>query len=76
MRGRDQRCGELFSYVDIEARIRAGHPLRTIKVLVGEALSGDFEALYADTVGRSSIPPERLLRAMLLQAFSSRHGRG
>ena len=49
MRGREQRCGELFSYVDIEARIRADHPLRTIKVLVGEALdalSGDSEALY------------------------------
>ena len=79
MRGREQRRGELFLYVDIEARIRADHPLRTIKVLVEDALdalNGDLEALRTDTVGRPSIPPERLLRAMLLQAFYSvRSGR-
>lgn len=72
MRGEDRRSGELFSYVDIEARIRPDHPLRTIRSLVNEtleALSGDFAELYTDRLGRPSIPPERLLRAMLLQAF-------
>ncbi len=59
MRGREQRCGELFSYVDIEARIRADHPLRTIKVLVGEALdalSGDSEALIC-RYGGTAVDP-------------------
>jgi transposase len=72
MRGLDQRAGSLFSYVDLESRVRADHPLRTIREIVNAALSGlsaDFEALYASGVGRPSIPPERLLRALLLQAF-------
>lgn len=71
MRGSDQRSGALFSYVDLEARVRKDHPLRPIRAIVNAALaslSGDFEALYAKT-GRPSIPPERLLRALLLQAF-------
>ncbi len=72
MRGSDQRSGALFSYVDLEARVRPDHPLRPIREIVNVALGGlsaDFEALYAAGVGRPSIPPERLLRALLLQAF-------
>jgi transposase len=72
MRGSDQRSGSLFSYVDLESRVRADHPLRSIRGIVNEALltlSADFEAIYATGVGRPSIPPERLLRALLLQAF-------
>ena len=72
MRGSDRRSGELFSYVDVEARVRSDHPLRRIRSIVNEtleALSGEFEVLYAAGVGRPSIPPEMLLRAMLLQAF-------
>ena len=71
MRGSDRRSGALFSYVDLEARVPTGHPLRTIRGIANEALasmSGAFEALYAST-GRPSIPPEMLLRALLLQAF-------
>jgi transposase len=74
MRGSDQRSGTLFSYVDLEARVRPDHPLRTIQQLTDvalAALSGDFTALYAARMGRPSIPPEMLLRAMLLQAFYS-----
>jgi transposase len=73
VRGEDQRSGSLFSYIDIEKRVRRNHPLRTIKVVVDEALaglSGHFAALYSK-IGRPSIPPEQLLRAMLLQAFYS-----
>jgi len=72
MRGSDERSGSLFSYVDLEARVRADHPLRTIREIANAALtelSQDFEALYPRGMGRPSIPPERLLRAMLLQAF-------
>jgi transposase len=71
MRGGDERSGSLFSYVDLEARVGTDHPLRTIRCIVNEALaalSGEFSALYA-RMGRPSIPPEKLLRAMLLQAF-------
>jgi transposase len=73
MRGGDVRTGSLFSYVDIERRVRRDHPLQTIRRLVNEALGAleaDFAALYSG-VGRPSIPPEKLLRAMLLQAFYS-----
>ncbi len=73
MRGGDERSGALFSYVDLEARVGQDHPLRTIRMVVNEALaglSGEFSALYAQ-LGRPSIPPEKLLRAMLLQAFYS-----
>jgi transposase len=72
MRGSDIRSGSLFSYVDLEQRVRADHPLRKIREFVNAALadlSADFDALYPLKVGRPSIPPERLLRAMLLQAF-------
>ena len=73
MRGLDERTGSLFSYVDLEARIRTDHPLRPIRAIVNDALAaleGAFAPLYAQ-VGRPSIPPEKLLRAMLLQAFYS-----
>jgi transposase len=73
MRGEDERSGSLFSYVDLEARIDQNHPLRMIRVIVNEALAalaGDFSALYS-RMGRPSIAPEKLLRAMLLQAFYS-----
>jgi len=73
MRGGDGRSGELFSYVDLEKRVRSEHPLRAIRAIVNAALAAleaDFAALYA-AVGRPSIAPEKLLRAMLLQAFYS-----
>ena len=69
MRGTDQRTGSLFSYVDIEARVPVGHPLRRIRELVNQALAQmdrKFARLYSDE-GRPSIAPERLLRASLLQ---------
>ena len=74
MRGMDERSGLLFSYVDLEGRVPGSHPLRAIRLIVNEALSvltARFEALYSP-FGRPSIPPEQLLRAMLLQAFSIR----
>jgi transposase len=73
MRGSDARTGELFSYVDLEKRVRADHPLRSIRALVNEALATleqDLSALYPP-IGRPSVPPEKLLRATLLQAFYS-----
>ena len=73
MRGREDRSEGLFSYVRLEERVPAGHPLRTIRSLVDDALArlnGRFEALYS-RLGRPSIPPEMLLRATLLQAFFS-----
>jgi transposase len=73
MRGSDERSGSLFSYVDLEQRVPAKHPLRVIRAIVNEvlvSLDGEFEKLYEGT-GRQSIAPERLLRASLLQAFYS-----
>ena len=73
MRGADRSSGSLFSYVDLERRVPRDHPLRTIRQIVNDVLaglSGEFEALYSHT-GRPLIPPERLLRALLLQAFYS-----
>src|SRR5579862_5807865 len=73
MRGLDERSGALFSYVDLDARIPKKHPLRAIRTIVNQALagiSGEFEGMYS-RLGRPSIAPERLLRAMLLQAFYS-----
>ena len=73
MRGCEARTGKLSSYVDLEARVPGEHPLRVIRGLADEVLAGmssEFEAMYAST-GRPSIPPERLLRALLLQAFYS-----
>ena len=71
MRGSDTRSGELFSYVDLEQRIPANHPLRKIRQLVNDvlmSLDAEFAKLYS-AFGRESIPPERLLGALLLQAL-------
>jgi transposase len=71
MRGFDQRRDGLFSYVRPESRIPKNHPLRVIRTLTDEALTAldeEFAALYSEN-GRPSIPPEQLLRALLLQAF-------
>ena len=73
MRGTDETSGSLFSYVDLEARIPARHPLRKIRQVVNEALASldpEFESLYTD-FGRPSIPPERLIRASLIQILFS-----
>jgi transposase len=73
MRGSDEGSGALFSYVDLEVRVPAGHPLRAIREIVNQALgelSPTFARIYA-RLGRPSIPPEQLLRALLLQAFYS-----
>ena len=73
MRGDDRQPAALFSYVSPDARVPADHPLRAIRALVDGLLremSPDFDGLYA-AVGRPSIPPERLLRAQLLQVFYS-----
>jgi transposase len=62
--GWDERSRELFSYVDLEARVRRDHPLRAIRVLVSEALAAlerEFAALHSP-IGRPSIPPKKLLR--------------
>ena len=73
MRGSDERIGALFSYVDLEDRVPRDHPLRAIRGIVNAVLtrlSADFAGLYS-TIGRPSIPPEKLLRALLLQALYS-----
>ena len=73
MRGTDATGGSLFSYVDLEDRIPARHPLRKIRQVVNDALAsldGEFAPLYAD-FGRPSIAPERLIRASLIQILFS-----
>src|SRR6202051_1509824 len=69
MRGEDIQQHELFSYGSLEQRVPADHPLRPIRTMVDEALKsldGRFGEIYGED-GRKSIPPERLLRALLLQ---------
>jgi transposase len=71
MRGDDEQQDGVFSYVSLEQRVPSGHPLRRIRKMVDQALgelSGQFDELYAAT-GRPSIAPEKLLRALLLQAL-------
>jgi len=71
MRGTDRETGKLFSYASPESLVPPDHPLRAIRLLVNAALdrlSPTFEVMYAEG-GRPSIPPERLLRALLLQAL-------
>lgn len=71
MRGPDRQQAKLFSYVSPEQRVPADHPLRTIRQLTNQALralSRRLDQLYAQG-GRPSIPPEQLLRALLLQAL-------
>jgi transposase len=73
MRGDDRQPTSMFSYVSTEKRVPTDHPLRAIRVLVDDVLrdmSREFDGLYA-SIGRPSIPPERLLRAQLLQVFYS-----
>jgi transposase len=73
MRGSDEQNGALFSYVNLEDRVPARHPLRVIRRIVNGALAAldaEFAGLYASE-GRPSIPPERLLRAVLIQILFS-----
>lgn len=73
MRGKDQQQHELFSYGSLEERVPEKHPLRPIRLMVDEALKSlytRFDEIY-DEDGRKSIPPERLLRALLLQMLYS-----
>lgn len=73
MRGADERSDFLFSYVSPDQRVPAEHPLRPIRHMTDAALarlSDRFEAMYSE-MGRPSIPPEQLLRALLLQALYS-----
>jgi transposase len=73
MRGSDATTSSLFSYVDLESRVPADHPLRVIRRIADDVLRGmtsAFDAAYSP-IGRPSIPPERLFRALLLQAFYS-----
>ena len=73
MRGEDIQQSELFSYGSLEDRVPASHPLRPIRQMIDEALKsldGRFDEIY-DADGRKSIPPERLLRALLLQMLYS-----
>jgi transposase len=78
MRGDDPRHEAMFSYITPEARVRADHPLRPIRRMTDgalERLSPRFDRMYS-TMGRPSIPPEKLLRALLLQLlYSSRSER-
>jgi hypothetical protein len=63
MRGDDGICGSFCSYIDLEERVRADHPLRVIRQIANAALkslSGEFAKLYSP-IGRESIPPERLM---------------
>src|ERR1022692_547591 len=73
MRGEDQQQNHIFSYLSPEMRVRKDHPLRAIRAMVDEVLtqlSRRFDSMYA-SVGRPSIPPEKLLRAQLLQMLYS-----
>src|SRR3954469_19152744 len=73
MRGDHEQQAGMYSYISPEQRVPADHPLRTIRTMTDDALrrlSPRFEALYA-TTGRPSIPPEHLLRALLLQVLYS-----
>jgi len=73
MRGQDAEQGGMWSYIQPERRVAQDHPLRSIRGMVDQALKGlspGFALLYSHT-GRPSIPPEQLLRALLLQAFYS-----
>ncbi len=73
MRGNDQQQGHVFSYISPEQRVRKNHPLRPIRTMVDKVLqelSPQFNRMYSK-VGRPSIPPEQLLRALLLQMLYS-----
>ena len=73
MRGIDHQQGHVFSYMSPEARVRKDHPLRAVRAMTDEILremSPVFDGRYARR-GRPSIPPEKLLRAQLLQMLYS-----
>jgi len=73
MRGQDRQQSSMFSYLSPEQRVRKDHPLRAIRAMADEALSSmseRFDAMYAKA-GRPSIPPEKLLRAQLIQMLYS-----
>ena len=73
MRGADLKQEAMFSYVSPEARVPVKHPLRPIRAMISEALAqmdGRFEKIDAQ-IGRPSIAPERLIRALLLQVLYS-----
>jgi hypothetical protein len=70
MRGSDEQTAGMFSYLSSEARVRADHPLRAIRLMTDQVLrelSPRFDRMYSD-LGRPSIPPEQLLRALLPRA--------
>jgi transposase len=78
MRGHEERQESMFSYISLEKRVAADHPLRRVREISDVALrelSPRFDRMYSSE-GRSSIPPERLLRALLLQALYSVRGEG
>jgi transposase len=73
MRGKDEQQLDVFSYISPEQRVPQDHPLRSLRAMTDEALQQlkpRFNTLYA-TIGRPSIAPEKLLRALLLQALYS-----
>jgi transposase len=73
MRGDDRQQADMYSYLSPEERVRANHPLRAVRAMADEALknmSRRFDTMYAKT-GRPSIPPEKLLRAQLIQMLYS-----
>ena len=73
MRGNDHQQADMYSYISPEARVRADHPLRKIRAMADEALSNmsrRFDGMYSK-IGRPSIPPEKLLRAQLMQMLYS-----
>lgn len=73
MRGTDHQQPDMFSYLSPEQRVRKDHPLRAVRAMTDEILhsiSRLFDAMYAER-GRPSIPPEKLLRAQLLQMLYS-----
>ena len=71
MRGAEPMNPDMFSYVDIDARIPKDHVIRRMRVFVDailQSMSPEFDARYSH-IGRPSIPPERLLRALLIQVL-------
>ena len=68
MRGHDEQTQHMFSYLSPEQRVPADHPLRAVRALTGHALKTMSRRWYAKT-GRPSVPPEQLLRALVLQVL-------
>ena len=72
MRGHDEQTTHMFSYLSPEQRVPADHPLRAVRALTDEALQNNVAPIRracTPTTGRPSIPPEQLLRALLLQVL-------